>query len=283
MEVKFDRNRFATFEGVESGRVSTITVGVHGNETPGPNALGLVLPELRLDAGRVYFGYGNPRALRKGVRSVGPNLNRMFLSDEELSEEERGSYEYGRAQKMKRYLDKSEVLLDIHGTKNPVSSPFVICEPNGYEIVSQLPYDLVASGFDEFEPGGTDYYMNMQGKIGICAEAGYNLAPDSVDRARDTMFAFLRARGHLEGETIRRIQRHVAIYSMYRTKTPDFSLEKILDNFAEVPAGQVIGYDGGIEVAAEKPSLVLFADTLRHEKVDSEAFLLCQDQPAIAL
>src|SRR3989344_6869699 len=172
-------------KGEEEGPKSIILAGVHGNERCGVDALQTLLPTLKIDRGIVWFVYGNPRAIEKKIRYTETNLNRMFKPDNELSDADKNTYEYERAQLLKPYLDKADVLLDIHGTTIPESVAFAICEKNAEEIVKYLPVDLLVSGFDEVEPGATDSYMNTAGKIGICLECGYTEDENSIKIARD--------------------------------------------------------------------------------------------------
>lgn len=276
MEIITNRDKFVRLDGNSAGPTSIILGGVHGNEIAGPKAFANILPGLQLDNGSVWFGYGNPLAIRRGVRAVDTNLNRVFRPNEDLTDEEKRSYGYRRAQVIQKYFDRADALLDIHSSRNPISTPFVICESNGYPIARNLPFELVVSGFDEFEPGGTDYYMNRNGKIGICVETGYNLDPQSIKKAEESIYAFLIARGHLTGKTKIRSQRKVRIYSLYRTQTSDFSLVRKFDDFEPVPEGCILGTDGGIEVITDRPSLVLFASTVELKEPNSEAFLLAQ-------
>jgi len=166
--------------GEKEGPRSIILAGVHGNERCGVEALQNLLPTLKINRGTVWFAYGNPRAIQKNVRYTEANLNRMFKPDKELTKEEKNSYEYERAQFLKTYLDKADVLLDVHSSFTQGAKPFVLCENNALEVAKNLPFDLMVSGFDEVEPGGTDYYMNKAGKIGICAECGYLGNPISI-------------------------------------------------------------------------------------------------------
>ena len=263
--------------GKEPGPTSMILVGVHGNETCGVEALNKILSTLEIQKGRVFFAYGNPRAIEQNVRYTEKNLNRMFKSEETLSEKEKGSYEYSRAKFLKKYFNQVDVLLDIHASFTPTSQRFIICEPNSKEITKYLPFSLIVSGFDQVEPGGTDYYMNCIGKIGICVECGYLGDQKSVDIAEESIFAFLRACGHVAGEEQVFNQNYVQMYSIYITKN-NLKLTKEFSDFEEIKSGQLIGLDGQEELRAQKDSIILFARNV--EKGEDEAFLLGEKKKA---
>jgi succinylglutamate desuccinylase len=70
-------------------RACVLSAGIHGNETAPIELLGDCLA--RLEAGLIPLGapvlviLGNPEAIRRGVRYVGTNLNRLFRRDLEES------------------------------------------------------------------------------------------------------------------------------------------------------------------------------------------------------
>ncbi|MFH1749826.1 MAG: succinylglutamate desuccinylase/aspartoacylase family protein [bacterium] len=258
--------------GQENGSISLIMVGIHGDEACGINALESILPSLSVRRGKVLFVYGNPRAIAKSVRFTEKNLNRMFKAEKLLSIEEKGSYEYQRAEFLKKYLDQADALLDIHASHTPDSKPFIICESSAREIIGHLPLDLVVSGFDKLEPGGSDSYMNNQGKIGICVECGYLGDSKSIMVAEETIMAFLKARGHIDGKLDTITQEFVQMCSIYITKTNDFKLTKKFSDFEQVAAGRIIGTDGELPVTVNENSIILFARN--RQKIGEEAFLV---------
>ncbi len=258
-------------EGGKVGPTSIILAGVHGDEICGVEAIKKILPGLKIERGVVLFGYGNPRAIKMDKRYTEVNLNRMF-SDNFLSTREKETYEYGRAQFLKKCLDKAEALLDIHASSIPESKAFAICEANAGKIVKFLPIDLVVSGFDEVEPGGTDHYMNSTGKIGICLECGYVKNPESLRVAEKGIVSFLKSRGHLENKLAPQKQSFLRVFKKYLAKTDNFTLAKPFKNFEIVEKKQVIGIDGQEKIKAPKRSLILFAHN--GVKIGDEIFLL---------
>ena len=263
---------FIELNGVEKGATSVILIGVHGNEKCGIIAMEKILPTLKINKGRVLIGYGNPRAIDQDVRYTEANLNRMFKPDGILSEKEKSSYEYKRAQFIKKYLDQVDALLDVHASSSRTSRPFIICEDNAKKIVKYLPLNLIVSGFDEFEPGGTDYYMNSIGKIGICVECGYLGNSTSVQIAKQSILSFLAVQGHIKKDLKILEKSLIKIYNLYKTKTNKFLLTREFNDFENISKNQVIGIDGGDEVIALKDSVVLFARN--RNIIGEEAFLL---------
>ena len=280
MQDTLDLEKFVELRGVEDGPTSVILAGVHGDERGGIEALKELLPDLTIQKGRVFLGYGNPRAIVENKRFTEANLNRMFKDDSLLSLEERGSYEYARAQVIKTYLDEASALLDLHASYVPDSPPFIICEPNAQEIVEHLPTDTVVAGFDAVQPGGTDYYMNAKGGAGICVECGYLSDKDSVGVAKDAILRFLAARGHISGNFISIDKTYFSIYEMYVTKSSEFKLAKKFRDFDTLPPGTLIGLDGSMEISAPKESMILFARDCNG--AGQEAFLLGEQKSSLA-
>jgi succinylglutamate desuccinylase len=266
--------------GERKGPTSIILAGVHGDEKCGVKAFKKILPNLKIEKGRVFFGYGNPKAIKADKRFTEANLNRMFKNDSALSLTEKRSYEYKRAQFLKKYLDQADALLDIHSSFTQNSKPFIICEANAKGIVKYLPVRFVVSGFDKTEPGGTDYYMNHSGKIGICIECGYLGDPKSTEIAGKSILAFLNARGHITNKTSFKKQSHIRIYDLYLSKTNYFALSKPFDDFEKISGGQIIGIDGGEKIRAKKESIILFARN--RNQAGDEAFLLGEKKNSLA-
>ncbi len=259
-------------KGKTPGPVSMVMVGVHGNEVCGIRALDKILPNLQIERGEVMFIYGNPKAIQENKRYIEANLNRMFVDDEYLSSLEKNSYEYKRAQFLKEFLNKADVLLDVHASSVPDSTPFIICERNALDIVKYLPAENVTFGFDEIEPGGTDYYMNKHNKIGICLECGYLGNDQSVEVAKKGILSFLSAQGHLKLELKQNKQKYFQMYMRYLTRTDSFILTKQFADFEIIKTGQLIGFDGREAVKSPKESIILFAHNTF--KRGGEAFLL---------
>lgn len=246
--------------GKGPGPISMILVGVHGDEKCGPEALGRLLPSLSIERGLLLIAYGNPEAIGQNKRFVEENLNRMFKPEDQLSEKEKKSYEYKRAQFLKESFDQAEVLLDIHASFTPGSQRFAICEPVAWPLVKHLPVDLAVSGFDSVEPGGTDYYMNSHGKIGICLECGYLDDDYSTTVAMEGIKDFLAIRGHIISESPEeRAQKHVEIKKLYLSKTDRFVLARSFQDFEEIRRGELISHDGEEEIRADYDGVILFA------------------------
>lgn len=265
--------RIINIKGQKPGKIVSVLVGVHGNERCGIEALEELLPGLFIESGEVYFIYGNPRAIDVGTRFVDVNLNRMFRDEKDLTDIERQSYERSRALEVMKYLDKSDVSLDVHSSATPNSTPFIICEPHAEDIVSRLDFSIRSTGWDFFEPGGTDFYMNKIGKTGICIECGFHEDPEAKELAKKAINDFLIINGLISGVMPeKKNQSLVQLSSVYKTKV-NFTPVRNFFDFEPLRAGELIGIDGNEEVCAPNVdnTLILFCRVRRG--VGEEAFL----------
>jgi len=257
-------------EGMRPGKTLAVMCGIHGNEICGMQAFDKIVPNLTIEAGTVYFIRANLKAIEQNVRFVDVNMNRIFRSDEQLSSEQKSSYEYQRSRELMPILSTCDVLLDIHSSKNLGSKTFVISDPKHFDIAEKLPFELRAYGWPEFEPGATDEYMDTQGKVGVGIECGYHLDPEATGRAEQSIFAFLKLMGAIPGKTLSYTQTTVRITGLYKTRV-DFKLARVFEDFESVKAGELIGTDGGEEVRVDTDGCVIFAHD--RDKPSEEAFL----------
>lgn len=271
---KYNGQGIIELNGLFSGPTSIVMVGVHGNEVCGLNAIKEIIPEIEIISGKVFFIVGNPNAVAQNVRFAEFNLNRAFKNDSMISESEKKSYEYCRAQFLKFYLNQAGALLDIHSSATPNSIPFVICEENAISIVQKFPVKIVASGFDRVNPGGTDEYMNRTGKIGICIECGEHTDPQARNIAKQAIYSFLDSREHINSPVINEqmSQQRILVESIYYSTAETFNIAKAWGDFEKVPKGAVIGTDGNKEILAEVDSIILFARN--RNGIGQEAFYL---------
>ncbi|MBP6866152.1 MAG: succinylglutamate desuccinylase/aspartoacylase family protein [Candidatus Pacebacteria bacterium] len=263
-------------KGQKPGPKSVIFAGIHGNEVCGVKAFYEIVPNLRLDSGEVYFVFGNPKAIQKNVRFTEFNINRAFRDAKLYNLKIKKTYEYKRAQYLKKFLNKAETLLDIHSTTNPGSKPFIICEKNANKITPYFTKRFVreVGGFGKIEPGATEDYMNDRGKIGITVECGQHNDPNSINIAEDTLIAFLKAQGHIldKTNTHKSTRPAFVVQSLYLTKTESFTLKKQFVDFSPIKKGAVIGTDGTEIRKSDRDGVIVFAHNCKG--IGQEAYIL---------
>ncbi|MEI6288328.1 MAG: succinylglutamate desuccinylase/aspartoacylase family protein [bacterium] len=267
-----------TIDSGKSGKTLTIMAGVHGNEICGPMALRQLIAmfndnKLQLLSGKLRLIFANLAAMAIGERQTQMNMNRAFRPQSMLTNNEDSSYERQRAAQLMPYLAESDALLDIHSSMTEKSKPFIICEPHSFSVTQRLPFLICSHGWDRIEPGGTDYFVNKSGGIGICIECGYHLDPEAPGRAFDSALIFLKFFGAIEGEDpkINSSQKIIHAYDLYFSKV-DFQRAESFDDFQQLKAGDLIGTDGGKEVRATDDFLIIFPNDCKTS--GEEAFIL---------
>lgn len=269
MELLKEENIFS-FKSQKQGLSVCVLAGVHGNEKDGVNAINELVKDFSLDRGKVTFILANQEAMNKNVRFVEENLNRCFkeglVSD---------SYEFKLAKELKSVLKDYDVCLDLHNSYNPHSEPFIICEKNAFSYINSIDAKKVVSGFDTYEPGGTDYYMNLIGKVGICVECG-SIEEDGTLFAKKTITDFLITTNNLEGTVNSFDKEYFDLIECFVPKGP-FKLTKPFKDFEFVSKNYLIGVDDGVDVFAKDDSYVLFAkDVDEVNSLNKEAYLLAK-------
>lgn len=190
-------------QSIEPGPTVAIFGGVHGDEQTGIEIVkGLVERGVQLEAGRVIVALGNLAAIEANVRHTGTNLNRAFkdLTPDELDRLPSLSYEIRRAQELITLLHdedgEPEALLDLHDFTDPEGPIFMITEPRGFQVARYIGAPVISSGWSTAEPGGSDYYMETQQKIGLCYELGDKTKPlVNLERGNGTVNRYLEFMG----------------------------------------------------------------------------------------
>lgn len=264
----------AVLEGAKPGAEVVIVAGVHGNEPCGAVAMQSVIPQVEIKKGRVTFVLGNLKALDSGVRFVEQNLNRLFRPDEGLSDAQRNSYEYRRSRELMPLFKQADYLLDIHSSGTRDTTPFVICDRNGVELASRLPFPLISYGWDVLEPGGTDDFVTASGGVGICIECGHHDDPLAAGRAKESILKLLEIAGLIDvtsNPEATQLQKHVEVMTIHKTKT-DFTPARYFYDFEPVQSGMPLGTDGSEEIVAPYDAVVIFSR--KRENPNEEAFIL---------
>lgn len=267
-------------KGAQPGPTSLILAGVHGNEPCGIKAFQTMIPLMWdvIDCGTVIFEIGNPKAVLDNRRFKQQNLNRMFRDDKYLTEKEKLSYEYVRSRILMMFMDRADHLLDIHSTRNPTSSPFLICDEKSLPTATYLdPFDKVWIGLNEFHPGSTESYMHAQGKTGICIECGQHEDENAVEIAARSLSLFLRINGHVSKTENYWPARKPNVFTAIECykNTNVFMFDKQFADFEKVNSGTLIGMDGDTPVYSPKNARILFP--VEQKESGRECYMLIEE------
>lgn len=251
------------------GKTLAVFCGIHGNEKAGVYAVNKILKDIKIKKGIVYFVFANPKAIEENKRFIDKNLNRCFFDDQNGT-----SYEEKRAKVLINILKLSDALLDVHASNSPETIPFAITD-NGLDIVKNMKFEIIATGFDNIEPGATDGFMKNKGKIGICIECGYSgKSEENTDLAYNSILQFLQffdAIGHtVSNNNITQKLLHVDVVQKVTSK--NFTLTKTFSNFETIEKGFIIAKDETKEYVSDKERVVLFGTP--GKPIGAEAYIL---------
>lgn len=241
--------------GDKLGKTIAIFAGIHGNEKVGIEALNILIQDISIKSGTVYFVYANPLAIEKGVRMVNKNMNRLFFSENDDKAEEDI-----RARELMKILDECEALLDIHSYNSETGDQFAITEPEGFEIVKKMDFPIVASGFSGMG-SGTDSYMHTSSKVGICVECGTTnrfeqFIPLAIKSAKQFMQYFGCIDASVEYDSI--AQKHITASRIIYKKNEPFRFVKNFLDFEPLPVGQPFAFQGNEPEIAGENECILF-------------------------
>ncbi len=250
-----------------------ISFAVHGNEwgsLPAAVALlhGLISGQLKT-RGPVSLLLGNLEAIRRGVRFVEEDYNRVFVFDQPAE-----SLERRRAEEVRPVLDQADFLFDLHQTQTPTESAFWTFPwtqelSDWATIIGAAPRAMVRAPGGAFSPGKKclDEYVRDRGKVGITAELGEK-GPDRVQaqNAYDSCVRLMRAFDAVctkeasvfdlaaEGAVPRWFET-VDVVAPPSRKT---RLRPGISCFCEVARGQVLSAEGSPELLAARDGYVMF-------------------------
>ncbi len=265
-------NNIFTITSNNPGPTVAIFGGVHGNERAGILAIDALRETLAIDRGTVYLVYANPKAITANQRLLKQNLNRLFLRGNTVA-----TYEEKRANELMDLLDTCDALLDLHSYNDVQENAniFAICEENCSSVAQALGIPFRISGFTATEAGGSDGYMYLNNKVGVCVELGsINLSESMSQEGVAIAQRFLQYLGCIEGNNIQPTSTQTALTAniMYKKQTDDFRFTQPFNTLNPVAKGTVIAIDGPTEIIADQNVYILFPRT--QFAIGTEAFIL---------
>lgn len=258
------------FEGAQPGPSIAVFAGVHGDERVGINALRAILPQLSITKGTLYVVFANPPAIEAGTRMLTKNLNRCFYKNNDGH-----TPEDQRARELMEILDNCEALLDLHASDDTSGGPFVICEENAFDIAKRLNVPIVSTNWTEAEPGGTDAYMYLNNKIGLCVECGYITDSDSfLDLAIASVWQFLKYFDLCDTDVAFSTEpkRHIKATRGFIRTSEAFTLDTTLHSFDALTLGNTYGSHDGVPFIAGKDECIIFPRP--QAPLNTEAFVI---------
>lgn len=282
------------------GETVAIIGGVHPDEPAGTEVINDIKTmaeagEFRLDKGNVVLMLGNTAILNSapedeihGKHFIDHDLNRCFIDENDKNSNllpNANTYEYKRSRELLPYLtevngNEVQAALDLHMHYEPGVPEFIITEQEtGLETAKRIGAPIIAFGFAESEPGGTDYYLHNRGKEGICHELGYNgedSVPAAVKLGHESVKRFLASQGMLKHDDsltpLWSEPRYVRTEQAFKRETKDDFIREDMTTFDLLEQEVVIGRSGGEDIVTNENQVAIFPDN--NVRVGQEMILL---------
>ena len=295
--VMYGENReIMTFEGDREGPLLIIIAAIHGNEKAGVRALELVSKMLEVEPitnpqfnfrGKLCGVIGNMTALKKEVRFVDQDLNRMWnkanvtqiinkdTSQRNVEESELVALLKYINQQIELFAPKELYILDLHTTSSG-GGIFSIpnYDPESFEIAQNLHAPVILDMLSSLS-GTTLHYFNRTNisypkTTSVTFEAGQHDDYLSVNRCIAAIINFLKSIGCVSGDHVENIHDEILIsYStdlpktsrlLYRhaiIKSDKFIMKPGYNNFDPVRKDEILGFDKTGEIKSPNDGLIL--------------------------
>lgn len=265
----------------KSGHLLLVTAGIHGNEPSGVVALQRVFKELHQCRpkikGTLVGISGNRKALKKNVRYIDEDLNRIWTAENlkkdmpESSEQIEMGHIIGA---LNRYSPKDydkRYFLDCHTTSSE-SLPYISVQVvNDNELwASRFPAHTVR-GFSDLIEGDIDHYLSAQGMTGFVFEGGQHESAAAVENHEAMIWLALMEALGLDLETLScypRCVENLAAKNASEKKTFDivyrhslgmddeFKMEAGFKNFDKIEKEQLLAQHNGKEIRSEREGYI---------------------------
>lgn len=255
----------------------TLSTLIHGNEIGGIEVLikllGMIREKKITPRSNLRFLLGNVPAYIEDKRFLESDLNRSFGLENPRTLEEL------RARELESYLSDSDILIDIHQTIGPTSTPFFIFEYESpsYDLARYLNKDLPIVTYTvkrSFKGKTSTGFVMSKGALGITIETGQKSVNESQitlgfnlsQRAIETDFSTPLPRSGF---------RNTFTFSQI-IENPDGSLEmeRVFHNFDPIYRGDLLAKNSEKKVFCETDGVILFPKYGEYAKKSSELALL---------
>lgn len=209
---------------------------------------------------RIILAYGNEEAIKKWFRQIKYNLNRIFLKD--FFNKESNDYEINRMKDLKKILDNSDVLLDIHSTSSN-SEPFMFSEDfkNELSIWKVIWTDKIITWWEknwwDVLSWDTNLYMHSIKKIAFTLECWQHRASNAFNIWLKISLNLMKYFNLIEWNIENNNNHLIEMYKVKITNTWQFLFKEWIDNFKEIKKWDFIWYDWEEKILAEEDFIIL--------------------------
>nr|WP_299339705.1 succinylglutamate desuccinylase/aspartoacylase family protein [Allomuricauda sp.] len=292
----------------KKGPTLVFFAGIHGNEPAGVLAMESVLAGLKPEhdklCGELYAIAGNLPALKKGVRFIDEDLNRIWLPERlgtDYSSKEFDSVEQRQLQGLltlvKEIIAKSSgpfYFIDLHTTSGD-TSPFMLINDTllNRRFASNYPLPVIL-GIEEYLQGTFFNYVNKLGYVALGFEGGKHQGTlvientikfieftlsltgfHQIDKKRNT-----ELREQVQGTAISPYRFYEVFHQHDITSKDQFEMLKGYNNFQKIPKGKPLAFKNGKMITAIDDGQIFMP---LYQKKGQEGFYLIRGIPKLFL
>ncbi len=266
------------FEGDQDGPEVVAFGWEHGDEVAPAKGLLRVCREFvfkrrALVRGTLTFVLcANEEAAAQNKRFVRYNLNRLYRDTYE-PDIDTSSYEYQRAQQLKRYLEDCNVAILVHAA-SIADEPFLVVEKQHVVAFAPMGIAKVVTGWmaqDCDTAGDSETYANKHGAVACTIESGDLTSKKSEDAAYLAVLRQLDALNMIEPALGTFPPTEIEEFHIYRTiekKSNDFQWAIEPKNFLFLPRDTVFAWQlGSVAVMTEEDSYMLIPQLAEKQNI----------------
>lgn len=269
-----------------SSKTLTLCTLIHGNEIGGIEVFLTLLQEIRLKKitpkSRLRMILGNVDAFYEDQRFLQTDMNRSFGLKNHASAEEL------RAREIEEYFRKTDVLVDIHQTIGPTSTPFFIfeTEERSLKLARHLhpTIPIVTNSLErEFHGKTSTAFTISQGGMAVTLETGQK-AIDEKQISLGLAIAMKAVETDFE-EPLPDVSLGNAFTFSQIINNPGGNLEltKTYQNFDPVKKGEVLARNHEAEIRALVDGVILFPKYGAYARASKELALILRPVTSGAL
>ena len=258
-----------TFESNNAGPHILILGAVHGNEIAGTLAIQQFIQQfetkkLSLKSGKITFiPTVNEQAQLYDRRFIDENLNRVMKYHIHPD-----TYEKKIANQLLSYIEKADILLDLHSTHCPEDEAFAFIDyPNekNLDFLNIVPVQTALAGWPEIYRNNTEIdnfsteeYAHQKGTNALTVECGYHKDLKAVEIAKKTISNTLSHYGLIEKETPLLCEKKIITLSSFVVKEKAGTLQKDFKHLDPIKKNDILAtYETGEKLVSPLDGFII--------------------------
>ena len=229
--------------------------------------------KLELLKWKLILAYWNLEAIKKWVRQINYNMNRIFRNDINYNND---SLEIKRMKELSKILDITDILLDIHSTSSE-SIPFMFAEnfKNELNISKKIWTNKIIvwweKNWGDLLSWDTNTYMHKLWKIAFTLESWQHKSNSAFDIWYNTVIKLLKYNNIIESNIKNNNKIDlIEMYKVHITLNWNFIFNESIENFSYIKKDYLIWFDWSEKIYAPENFIIVlpkYANTKPWEEI----------------